>query len=486
MSKLRNNMMYQSVYQLLAIAIPLVTSPYLSRVIGATGLGIYSYNYSIVSYFMLFALLGVTSYGMRAIAQSEEEEVSKTFFSIYSFQLISSVASLLVYLVFVLIFVKEELMLIVSFIHLFYLLGECININWLFFGLEKYKATVLRNIFIKVITLVSIFLFVKEENDVTNYIFILAFGNFLSNAVLWLKIKDCVSKVKINWSDITRHIKPNIVLFIPALAASVYHIMDKTMLGMFSDAENSGYYYNADKLLNIPLTIVVACSNVFMTRISSLVARGDIKETKKTQNESIYFGMCVICAVAFGISAVAKEFVPWFFGEGFEACISLVKYFAMIVVVKTISTHTRSAFLIPEGNDSSYAKAVTLGGTINLFANYLLIAKMGMGALGATLATLLAEVIVVLAQLGFMKEKASKKHCVVGILRSMVYLVMGFVMFIIVEIIPLNIGNILLKLLAKVIVGGSIYVGECLIAWRLLPDIMPDMIAGFMKKLKVI
>ncbi len=477
MSSLKSNLTYQSIYQFLSVCIPLVTSPYLSRVLGAEGLGIYSYNYSIVSYFMLFALLGVNSYGMRSVAQSTgKEEISKRFFSIYYFQLISSAVSLIAYIVFISIFVKDKISLTVSYIHILYLIGECININWLFFGLEKYKTTVIRNVIIKVLTVISIFVFVRKKSDVINYISILAICNVLSNIIILFKVKECVTFVKVSLKDIKKHIKPNLLLFVPVLAASIYHVMDKTMLGMFSTNAQSGYYYNADKLLNIPLTVIVGCSNVFMSRISSLVHQKNDVELQKTRNDSIYFGMCVVSAIAFGVFAVSREFVPWFFGAGYEPCISLIKYFSLIVVIKTIAMHTRSAFLIPEGSDKSYAKAITSGGAINFVVNYVLIAMLSLGALGATLATLISEIIVAILQIVFMNNSESRKRCIVGILKGTVYLGIGLVMLVIVEVVFSFVSMpLFFKLITKSIVGGAIYLILCLVLWIFRPDYMPEM-----------
>jgi O-antigen/teichoic acid export membrane protein len=434
---------------------------------------------------MLFALLGVSTYGMRAISQSKDkEEVTKNFWNIYSFQLFSSVASLILYIAFVLIFVKDDIGRTVSLIQILYLVGECLNINWFFFGLEKYKAIVMRNIVIKVLTLVSIFVFVRKAQDVAIYVLILALGQALSNIVIWLQLKGNVGRPKISWTDIKVHIKPNIVLFIPVLAASVYHIMDKTMLGMFSDATNSGYYYNADKLLNIPLTVVTGCSTVFMTRTCSLFKKEDTVAVKKTQDESIYFGMCMISAIAFGICAVSREFVPWFFGAGYEPCISLVKYFAVIVILKTVSTHTRSVFLIPESDDKSYAKAIVCGALINLVANYILIFTLSLGALGATLGTLIAEFSVVVTQIAFMKKGSSRKNCAKGILFSGVYLVMGVVMFLALEFIPLKIASLTFRLVIKACIGAAIYLVECVIIWKIIPSLMPGMIKETLVQVK--
>lgn len=486
MSKLKNNMIYQILYQLLSVIIPLITSPYLSRVLGAEGLGIYSYSYSIVSYFMLFALLGVATYGMRVIAQSKGiEAISKNFWEIYAFQSLSSIISIIVYIFFVFIFSGQYKLYLC--IQILYILGEGLNISWLFFGLEKYKVTVIRSIIIKLATLICIFIFVKKNDDVWLYIFILSAGHFLSNLILWIPLKKYIIFTKIRFDSIIKHIKPNLILFIPVAAASVYHVMDKTMLGMFSDAANSGYYYNADKLVNIPLTIITGCSNVFMSRISVLVGENNRKEVLKIQNESVNFGLCVISAVAFGVVAVSKQFVPWFFGKGFEPCIELISFFAVIIVVKTISIHTRAAFLIPEGNDSSYAKAVICGAVVNLIANYILIKVLNLGAKGATIGTLIAEVVVCLVQFIFMKQKESRNYCIRGILTGGIYIVFGMIMLFFVNIISIyftnNLNNFLI-IIQKIVVGAAIYICCCLLLWRFYPKYMPSMIRETIESIK--
>jgi len=484
-SKLRDGVIYQALYQAIAVCIPLVTSPYLSRVLGSEGLGIYSYNYSIVSYFLIFATLGVATYGLRAISQSNSKrEVCTNFWGIYLFHLIASVLSLIAYLLFILLCAKDRITYDISMIQVLYLLGECLNINWLFFGLEKNKSIVIRNLIIKIITVTSIFIFVNEQEDVTIYIFILALSYLLSNLVMWICLKGCITRVKIGLYDITKHIRPCLVLFIPEIAASVYHIMDKTFLGLFSDNANVGYYYNADKLLNIPLTVVTGCSAVFMSRACAQAKQLDICGLKKTQNESILFGMCMICAVAFGICAVTEEFIPLFFGTGYEECVILVKYFAAIVIIKTISTHTRSVFLIPENDDSSYAKSITIGALINLGVNYILIAKLRLGAIGATISTLFAEVLVVFLQIVFMKTREQKRECTIGVLKSLAYVLIGFLMFFAVSLIPWGDRGILTILILKIFVGAGMYILGCMIMWRFWPSLMPDMIKEMFQMLR--
>ncbi|MBR4235542.1 MAG: flippase [Clostridia bacterium] len=486
MSTLKKNLTYQTIYQIFAVCIPLVTSPYLSRRLGADGLGIYSYNYSIVHYFMLFALLGVGQYGMRTIAQGKgegRENVSKLFWSIYSFQFFTGILSTLVYTVLCFTIPTENR--IVLFANMFYMAGELINISWLFFGLEKYRTTVLRNLLIKVFTVACIFIFVHNRSDLIKYVLILSFGQFLSNAVLWTQLRKYTDYVKPTWEEIRKHIRPNIVLFIPVLATSVYHIMDKTMLGMFSDDANSGYYYNADKLVNIPLTLIVACSSVFMTRISSLFGENKPDEARDTQNESIGFGLCAICAIAFGIAAVGNEFIPIFFGKGYEPCIELIDIFAFVVIFKTISTHTRTAFLIPEKKDKVYARAVLCGAVVNFIANYLLIKSLKLGAKGATIGTLIAEAVVCFMQITLMGKTDSRLHCVKGILKNSIYLVFGVIMFAVLYSLGHMVNSNVLNMLIKISVGIAVYSCACIILWKTKPQMMPSLFKeslGVLKK----
>lgn len=475
MSKLKSNMVWQTIYQILSISIPLITAPYLSRILGADGLGIYSYYNSILGYFILFVLLGVANYGMRSIAQcKDEKEVSKCFWEIYLFQAFASFVTIIVYILFSILSPLPYKTIL--FIQLAFLVGQALNISWLYFGLEQYRTTVMRSIIVRIATLVSIFLLVKTHNDLNRYIAILSFGELLSNVFLWLPLREILVKTPISFRGIIGHIKPNLILFVPVIATSVYHLMDKTMLGILSSEEENGYYYNADKLLSIPLSLVTGTGSVFLTRITNLLSNGNHKEAQKTQNESIFLGLCVISAVALGIAAISRAFVPLFFGAGYDPCIELVKYFAIIIIIKAISAHTRTAFLIPQEQDKVYIYSVICGAVANLIANYLLIKVYALGALGATLGTLIAESVVMSAQILFMRGKETKKHCVSGILKGSLYIAFGAIMFLVLHFVGDLVDSRLWNMLIKVAIGAAIYILECIIAWKIYPSIMPSIL----------
>ena len=259
-SKIKKNLAYQTIYQLLNTALPLITSPYLARVLGASQQGIFSYTQSIVDYFTLFAMLGVTNYGVRTIAAcgDNRRERNINFWNIYIFQFVLSIIAMIVYDGVYLYHFCDKNRLI-AFIQGFYILGALIDINWLFFGVEQFEITIKRSIFIRLLSFLGILLLVKQPADLWIYTFIMAGSTVFSNAIMWKflhRIVDFSAFKYINMNSVCKHIKPNLMLFIPLMAMSVYHTMDKTKLGLLSTYEHTGFYYNSDKVINIPIGII--------------------------------------------------------------------------------------------------------------------------------------------------------------------------------------------------------------------------------------
>ena len=170
MSSIKKNFSYNLVYQVLNLVILLVTSPYIARVLGPDKSGIYSYTYSVANFFLLAAMLGVNNYGNRSIAliRDDKEKLSKTFSSIYVLQLLTSAISVTAYVIYLVWIIDANRT--VALVQGVYLMSAAFDINWFFFGLEKFKLTVTRNMVIRILSLVGIFVFVKDQNDLFIYI----------------------------------------------------------------------------------------------------------------------------------------------------------------------------------------------------------------------------------------------------------------------------------------------------------------------------
>ena len=280
-SNTKVNLIYNMIYQVLILILPLITTPYISRVVGVEGVGIYSYYYSIALYFSYFAMLGISNFGNRKIAKNRDdnEKRNKVFSSVYALQLISSSIILVLYLLFSLLIINENE--IIAIVMIFYVGASVFDVSWVFFGLEEFKITSLRQIIIRILTLIFIFGLVKNKSDLTLYSLIMALGNFISALSLWIIVWKRVKWRKISFSDIKENIRPCIILFIPIIATSIYRQMDKIMLGNIINMSEVGFYENAEKLISISLGVISSFSAVIMPKISNLISKEQINEVKK-------------------------------------------------------------------------------------------------------------------------------------------------------------------------------------------------------------
>lgn len=462
-SSVKKNFAYQITYRILTIITPLITSPILARALGAEKIGIYSATLAFVNYFTLFAMLGVENYGTRSIAeaQGDQDVIQERFWNIYAVQVFTSGLALIVYGIILGIISSDRFL--VMLIQALWIISSLLNVNWFFFGLEQFKVTVTRNIIIKLITVFAVVIFIRTPDDLPLYALIMAGDAALSSIVVWPFLKKQIHFQMPNIVLMKQHIKPIVVLFIPLLGITMFHIMDKTMLDLFSTEAQSGFYYNTDKLINIPYGIINAISVVMLPRISNVYSKNQKDTVKSMLDKSTELSMFLTCAIGIGIAAIAREFVPLFFGNGFEECIRLVYWFFPVLFIKAISVLIRSQYMIPAKKDSQYTIAVMVGVLVNLVANYFLIRSFG--ALGAVLGTLFAEFALMLVELLYsIKDIPFIKY----IISHSAYVLFGVVMFIAVRITADKSNTpILIKLITMVFIGALVYLLMCLVYWKL-------------------
>lgn len=451
-SNLKKNLGLQTLYQILNTIIPLLASPYLARTLGAEKIGIFSYTSSVVSYFVLFGMLGTMNYGTRKIAsiKDNKKERGRIFLEIYTLQLFISLLFIFLYLIYLKFFCKDNLD--VAIIQLLAIITCLLDISWLFFGMENFQIIVSRNIIVKFIVTFMIFFYVKKPEDLKIYALIMIGGNFFNQLILWSFLKKFIIFQKVEIKNILLHIKPNLMLFIPLLAMSIYHAMDKTMLGLLSTYEQVGFYYNADKIINIPLCIINGIGTVMLPRMTMLFKEKSREEAEKIFLVSLEIIIIVSTAMCFGISAISKEFVPVFFGKGYEECIILIIFLSPVLIIKAVSNTVRTQYLIPLKMEKFYIKSVILGAIINLIFNTLFILKKG--AFGAVLGTLLAELVACIWQFVEIKKYIQIKKYYFN---YFIYVINGLVMVFVVRIFSSIEINIYLKLILEIIIGTISY-----------------------------
>lgn len=427
------NYIYNLIYQMLLLVLPLITTPYLSRVLGSENIGIYSYILSIVTYFNLFGSLGGDMYGQREIAylQDKKTECSKTFFEILSMRFITLCIALPIYYF---NFALDDGQYSIYYkILVLEMIANSIDISWFFRGLEEFKKNIARNLIVKIISIICIFLFIKSPNDLIIYFIIYTLSNLFGNLSLWFYLPKYVEKAKIKLKDVFKHTKPLILLFVPQIATQVYTVLDRTMIGtILKDMTEVGNYEQSQKMIKFSLAIITSLGTVVLPRIANTIANNQEEETKKCLSNSFNFVWFLGVPIMFGIMAISNNFVPWFLGNEFDKSKILLIVGAPLILAIGLNNVSGVQYLITSKNQNMYTKSVILGAIFNFITNLLLIPILK--SIGAIIASVLAETLILIVQLIYARKVISLKMVFGNCLK---YFISGVVMF----IITFNIGN---------------------------------------------
>lgn len=454
MEKLKKNIIYNVLYQISVIIIPLITAPYISRVIGAEGVGIYSYSTSVASYFALFILWGVGNYGVRTIAKTRDDYnlCRKNFWSIYSFQIVCTIIVLIAYSVF--IYFTESKYQVALIIQILYLLSVGLDVNWYFAGTEQFKITVTRGMLVKFLQVVLIFALIRTNMDTYKYIAIMTGGTLIGQVCLFPIIFNQIPPIKITIKEILCHIKPNIILFVPILATSVFTIMDKIMLEWINhDIAAVGIYEYSEKIVKLPLGVITAIGTVMLPKISNLLVNNNEKESQHYFQLSMHYIGILVTAMAFGIAAIAPTFSVVFYGKEFEECGTIITMLSIILVTSSWANIIRTQYLIPNNKEKTYIIAVICGAVLNLILNWIFIPRLG--ARGAAIGTIGAEVILcIIHTIGVWKSLELRKP----IKDWMEYCICALGMFSVVRVIGNYLKMDLVGLCIEILVGAVAFV----------------------------
>lgn len=435
MTNIKKNFIYNLIYQILILIIPLVTAPYLARKIGVTGLGIYSYTYSIVYYFMLISLLGLNNYGNRTIAKvrDKKEELSRNFWEIYIGQLLLTLLMIILYLIYVNIFAKEYYL--ISLIEVIFIFSSMLDINWLFFGLEKFKITILRSGLLKILSLVLIFIFVKKSSDLIVYVIIMSITTLLSQVIIWPFLKKYILFIRVTKKGVIKHFRPNLTLFVPVIAVSLYKVMDKIMLGMMSNINEVGYFESAEDIINVPGTIITALGTIMLPKISNMISNK--LDINKYIEKSLKFIMFLSFPMLFGLVLIAKDFSIFYYGKAFEKVGVIIQLLSITIPFSAFASVIRTQYLIPNELDKEYIVSVLFGAIVNLVINTLIIGTYM--SIGACIGTIFAEFSVMFVQIIYTRKKLNLKKYYKF---SLEFMIKSLIMFLIIIFIKYYLINI--------------------------------------------
>ena len=467
------NYVYNLLYNIFLLIVPLITTPYVSRVLAASGVGQYSFVFSLTTYFTMFGALGFTYYAQREIARYQDDKKKQTliFWEIFICKIVSVGLAMAVNLTLVFTGVygdNTQLMLIATIT-----IGATLfDISFLFQGNEHFGIIVIRNIVFRIVGIVCIFVFVKKPSDLWLYALIQALIVIASNISLWISLPKYLVKFSPKELSIKRHILPTLRLFIPTVAISVYTVLDRTLIGImipgtvtviednqfvvktYANIEN-GYYEQAEKIVKMCMVAVTSLSAVMIPKNSSYFQKGMYEEVKNNIYKAISFAFFLGFPVMFGLAAVAMNFSPWFFGPGYDTVPYLIMMFSPLIIFIGLSGIFGNQYLIPAGKDGIFTLSVVFGSVINLGLNLVLIRYYW--SIGAVIASVISEIAVMTFQYIYLRKIFSLKRI---LLSGVKYLILGAIMFAVVF--PLNyfvFSPTIYNTLILVAIGMVVYVG---------------------------
>lgn len=388
--KIVTNYLYNLSYQILQIMLPIITTPYISRVLGVDGVGTYSVTYAITNYYILFGMIGISTYGSRQIAYSRDDlcKKSQIFWDINTLKILTMGTSTVIFYLYVLIFVagSEKLLFMVQGI---VLLAQVFDISWYFTGVEGFKKTAVRNMLVKLSSVILIFILVKEKEDLVLYAFIISFSMLVGQLALWSGLRKEVSFVKPNMSSVVNHLKQTIPLWIPSIAINIYNSIDKVMLSNLVNNTSVGLYESSQKLVKVAATVTTSLSAVIAPNIANNFKNGRVEQTKRICTNSMIFISMISIPICFGMIGIRNTIVPWFYGKGYESVSELLLLSSWLVITLGWSSIFGTQILISCNEEKKYTKAIFVSLVINLLLNTLLIPRLA--ERGAIIASVIAE-----------------------------------------------------------------------------------------------
>ena len=438
----------------MSLVFPLITFPYASRILLPTGLGKVNFALSIISYFTLISSLGIENYGIREAAKlrDDKQKLSQLSKEIFLINIISTIIAYILLIIAILfvskLFEYRKLLFVTSATILFTTLG----INWLYIALEDYFYITIRTIAFQCLSIILLFIFVKNEEDYVVYAAISVVSSVGSNLLNFVHSKKYISIKLTNKCNFRKHIKPIFVLFSMAIAVKIYTVLDTTMLGFIKGDWDVGIYTAATKINKIVLTLVLAITSVFIPRLSYYANQKDKLEFNRLAYKGFDILLLIAIPCTIGLSVLSKPIVHVFCGEEYFQAVLPMIIMNPIVLIIGISSYIGINIFLSVGKEIYKLYSSVAGAIINLLLNLLLIPKLG--CVGAAISTLIAELGVTIVQLLLVKNILTLGP----VLKSfIVYLLNSLIMIIPVYICCILINDYVIQLFVGILLGVTVY-----------------------------
>lgn len=466
---IEKNAVFNMLYKALSVIFPLIIVSYASRKLGANGIGVVSSAQNLVTYFTMFAALGIPSYGVRVIAQTKKNKYicNKKFTELFIINLLSTIMCVVAY--FILIkFLNDEL-IILNYIFASLIVMNVFNFEWVYEGFEEYKYIAIRSFIIKGVSVIALFLFVNDSTDIFYYAGIVCFGtvgNYLLNILnLYKYVNFSFESLSLN-----KHFKVIMTFFGSVIAIELYSLLDITMLTYMTDSNTVGYYSNSVKVIKMLANTMTAIGAVLLPRLSLYFIEKKYDDIHSIVQKFLDVIILISIPACIGIYIISDQIVYLLFGVDFTKSISTICILSPLIILMPLSGGVFGQLLLTSGEEKKYLKCVCLGAIFNFIFNYILIPSFGKN--GAAFASVCTELIVSISMIFYtnkiIKVKLNKNNMLKVILSTLL-----FSLLLIIFRNKFTNLSILISLIIEIIVSVSIYaVCLCILKYEFTTESM--------------
>ena len=436
--KISINIFYNILNQIVSFIVPLILSPYVARVLSAELIGDYSYALANSSYFVLIEALGFSLYGMLKVSanRADKNYISTLFKEIMIAKFFLMVICIIVYTIsFVWTSSDNKILCAIMIMNI---ISTGIDSTWFLMGMEDFKTTALRNIAVRLVNIVLIIILVKSEKDFLIYAIIMQLSNVISYIVVFPTVKKYIISSKVSFKNILKHTIKSLIYFVPGIVNTIFTSADKTVLGAFANSYEVGVYEQASKICSLCGSVINSISNVVMPRVTYLNHNASNEKSKKFMFKTLHYASVVAIAVTVGIICISDEFVPLFFGLGYEKSAVLLKILAFNVLMSILANYIGQQCLISNDKQNQYNIAISVGAILNV---------------GVSVASVVSSGVLFWVVLIFSREIISLKNIIQMDWKAIISAIIMFV-----TIYWLSFDNLFITLVVKVVVGAAVYI----------------------------
>lgn len=457
------NFIFNLINTVSGLLFPLITFPYASRIIMAEGIGQVSFLSSIINYIAIFSSIGIPLYGIREIARVRDnyEELSRTAIEIISLNLILNVLGYIAIAIICLTIERVQTNTILFLVLSSSIILTTLGCSWFYSGIEEFKYITIRNLFIKVISVIFLLIAVKTPDDLLNYGIYTVFGTIGNNILNFFRLHKHISLrvFKIQDVNIWKHLKPALAVFLFNLITSIYLNLDKVMLGFMQDDMAVGYYTAATNLSHVILYGVTSLGAVLLPRSSNLIKNNRFEEFGEMSQKAYRFVVLLACPLMFGTMCLSEPLIHMFCGNDFDDSIKTLFLISPIILFIGVSNIIGMQVLYPLGKIKIVTISTCVGAASNFICNLLLIPSLSQD--GAAIATVVAEMSVMITQIFI-----GRKYIPFKIIDStnLKYLLFSIIMYFVCTMSTRQIESELLNIIFIPVIGILVYMTLLLMA----------------------